>query len=394
MQSLLSNVLERERTIWTRSGFSRLDHRSPGTTFELIEEKTILVGPHRIPTAFFLVKPDESLNMKRRASVAKLESSIIEKEKEKESSTDTDVASEHKDSTASLKEALIKNPSVIQLLNSTASKSGAAGQPASGGKSNRTVVFRFPEAKEEEDSYFCLPKMTAVGRIGSSTRLLAHLERLVDEEPVARELTIIIKGASERLHELLAESCMDPMKLSAELPLVRSLQVVYRECCIGFRPPAGLQDDFWPPDVAENSAAAKAKKPKAPKAIPEPKPKPSAATASSSSANAANANKQCAHCGIRGTPQWRRGPDGAGTLCNACGVKWKHGKLQIPGKKQSEAKESNVEPTKGPTAVQPVKEAVVPLKKRKFLQASYSSANASQAASAEEIKDEPQVKEQ
>ncbi|CAG8814794.1 25367_t:CDS:2, partial [Dentiscutata erythropus] len=24
---------------------------------------------------------------------------------------------------------------------------------------------------------------------------------------------------------------------------------------------------------------------------------------------------------------WRRGPDGAGTLCNACGVKWKQGKI-------------------------------------------------------------------
>ncbi|KAI8991150.1 hypothetical protein BDF20DRAFT_843019 [Mycotypha africana] len=24
---------------------------------------------------------------------------------------------------------------------------------------------------------------------------------------------------------------------------------------------------------------------------------------------------------------WRRGPQGAGTLCNACGVKWKHGKI-------------------------------------------------------------------
>jgi hypothetical protein len=24
---------------------------------------------------------------------------------------------------------------------------------------------------------------------------------------------------------------------------------------------------------------------------------------------------------------WRRGPHGAGTLCNACGVKWKHGKI-------------------------------------------------------------------
>ena len=41
MQSLLSNVLERERAIWTRSGFSRYEAKSPGMTFELIEEKTI-----------------------------------------------------------------------------------------------------------------------------------------------------------------------------------------------------------------------------------------------------------------------------------------------------------------------------------------------------------------
>ncbi|MBY0462360.1 MAG: GATA zinc finger domain-containing protein, partial [Alphaproteobacteria bacterium] len=46
------------------------------------------------------------------------------------------------------------------------------------------------------------------------------------------------------------------------------------------------------------------------------------------------AMKQCAHCGSKGTPQWRRGPDGAGTLCNACGVKWKHGKLALPRKNE------------------------------------------------------------
>ncbi|RUS33685.1 hypothetical protein BC938DRAFT_470578 [Jimgerdemannia flammicorona] len=37
--------------------------------------------------------------------------------------------------------------------------------------------------------------------------------------------------------------------------------------------------------------------------------------------------KKCAYCGSRSTPMWRRGPGGAGTLCNACGVKWKHGKI-------------------------------------------------------------------
>ncbi|OZJ06094.1 hypothetical protein BZG36_01133 [Bifiguratus adelaidae] len=37
--------------------------------------------------------------------------------------------------------------------------------------------------------------------------------------------------------------------------------------------------------------------------------------------------KKCAYCGSKSTPMWRRGPHGAGTLCNACGVKWKHGKI-------------------------------------------------------------------
>jgi hypothetical protein len=30
--------------------------------------------------------------------------------------------------------------------------------------------------------------------------------------------------------------------------------------------------------------------------------------------------KRCHSCNIAKTPEWRRGPDGAGTLCNACGL--------------------------------------------------------------------------
>ncbi|KAJ1977010.1 hypothetical protein H4R35_002467 [Dimargaris xerosporica] len=37
--------------------------------------------------------------------------------------------------------------------------------------------------------------------------------------------------------------------------------------------------------------------------------------------------KKCQYCGCKTTPMWRRGPAGPGTLCNACGVKWKHGKI-------------------------------------------------------------------
>lgn len=32
--------------------------------------------------------------------------------------------------------------------------------------------------------------------------------------------------------------------------------------------------------------------------------------------------RACIECGCHQTPLWRRGPRGAGTLCNACGVKW------------------------------------------------------------------------
>lgn len=37
--------------------------------------------------------------------------------------------------------------------------------------------------------------------------------------------------------------------------------------------------------------------------------------------------KTCLHCGTFKTPQWREGPKGKGTLCNACGVRYKQGGL-------------------------------------------------------------------
>ncbi|KAK4758486.1 hypothetical protein SAY87_019787 [Trapa incisa] len=37
--------------------------------------------------------------------------------------------------------------------------------------------------------------------------------------------------------------------------------------------------------------------------------------------------RQCSHCGVHKTPQWRTGPFGAKTLCNACGVRYKSGRL-------------------------------------------------------------------
>lgn len=40
-----------------------------------------------------------------------------------------------------------------------------------------------------------------------------------------------------------------------------------------------------------------------------------------------NSERRCSHCLVQNTPQWRTGPLGAKTLCNACGVRYKSGRL-------------------------------------------------------------------
>lgn len=37
--------------------------------------------------------------------------------------------------------------------------------------------------------------------------------------------------------------------------------------------------------------------------------------------------RRCTHCAVHKTPQWRTGPYGPKTLCNACGVRYKSGRL-------------------------------------------------------------------
>nr|GMD51463.1 GATA transcription factor 5 [Ipomoea batatas]GMD54831.1 GATA transcription factor 5 [Ipomoea batatas] len=43
--------------------------------------------------------------------------------------------------------------------------------------------------------------------------------------------------------------------------------------------------------------------------------------------HSAQQSRRCSHCGVQKTPQWRAGPLGAKTLCNACGVRFKSGRL-------------------------------------------------------------------
>ncbi|KAK8945694.1 GATA transcription factor 5 [Platanthera guangdongensis] len=46
-----------------------------------------------------------------------------------------------------------------------------------------------------------------------------------------------------------------------------------------------------------------------------------------SAASCASGERRCSHCGVQKTPQWRAGPHGPKTLCNACGVRFKSGRL-------------------------------------------------------------------
>ncbi|GER35091.1 GATA transcription factor [Striga asiatica] len=46
-----------------------------------------------------------------------------------------------------------------------------------------------------------------------------------------------------------------------------------------------------------------------------------------SGGGASAGQRRCAHCGVTKTPQWRAGPLGPKTLCNACGVRYKSGRL-------------------------------------------------------------------
>ena len=60
---------------------------------------------------------------------------------------------------------------------------------------------------------------------------------------------------------------------------------------------------------------------------PAKKPKKKPALDVPGSSGATQTPRRCSHCGVQKTPQWRTGPLGAKTLCNACGVRYKSGRL-------------------------------------------------------------------
>ncbi|WVZ68860.1 hypothetical protein U9M48_017742 [Paspalum notatum var. saurae] len=84
---------------------------------------------------------------------------------------------------------------------------------------------------------------------------------------------------------------------------------------------------------AESGISAQAFPPKKPSkkkdAPPTPQAQPPTVTASQpgGSSAASAEGRRCLHCETDKTPQWRTGPLGPKTLCNACGVRYKSGRL-------------------------------------------------------------------
>ncbi|XP_038899153.1 GATA transcription factor 9-like [Benincasa hispida] len=57
------------------------------------------------------------------------------------------------------------------------------------------------------------------------------------------------------------------------------------------------------------------------------KPPKSSSSKKKDASNGDSSGRKCLHCQAEKTPQWRTGPMGPKTLCNACGVRYKSGRL-------------------------------------------------------------------
>jgi hypothetical protein len=87
-------------------------------------------------------------------------------------------------------------------------------------------------------------------------------------------------------------------------------------------PPSPASAAISPSESGTAAPAFPAKKPSKPAKKKEPPTTPAPNAAAS-----AGEGRRCLHCETDKTPQWRTGPLGPKTLCNACGVRYKSGRL-------------------------------------------------------------------
>lgn len=107
-------------------------------------------------------------------------------------------------------------------------------------------------------------------------------------------------------------SCCNSLKVPTNYPVRARSKRRRRRAGYGSLP---VQQPLW-----LNQASVKSKKEVSFTLPPLP-------AISSGGASGAAMGRRCLHCQADKTPQWRAGPMGPKTLCNACGVRYKSGRL-------------------------------------------------------------------
>ncbi|KXG23061.1 hypothetical protein SORBI_3008G051500, partial [Sorghum bicolor] len=93
-------------------------------------------------------------------------------------------------------------------------------------------------------------------------------------------------------------------------------------------PPQEIQDPESPPEPDSPILDSMKDVNNLPPPPPPAEPVPAAAAAAAPGNDEINKpEKWCLHCGITSTLRWRTGPAGESTLCNACGVRYRQGRL-------------------------------------------------------------------
>ncbi|KAF8980021.1 hypothetical protein BGZ46_004734 [Entomortierella lignicola] len=214
--------------------------------------------------------------------------------------------------------------------------------PADGGNSARIAAsFYLPTAEESR---------IGIAGTGTSTSPGAS-------QGMAQATTLVILQATTELWASLQQCVSDPaatyrfmmemMKhippriyVQYNLPLdtpdeqLKSIDLKHTPESPKAPPKAQDSSKRRPETLTEQTTAVKVKRPKAThdeKTALGSKGNTQAKKSSSSSntISALSHQRQCAYCGCTSTPTWRRGPDGPHTLCNACGVKWRQGRIFI-----------------------------------------------------------------
>ena len=103
--------------------------------------------------------------------------------------------------------------------------------------------------------------------------------------------------------------------------------------------------------VSERNTSTPIQKPATGRSNHAASPSPAAVSSATSGSPGASPNKACTGCGKINSPEWRRGPSGHKTLCNACGLRYARSLTRRKKKKGKDGEVEFIEPTGDPTVV-------------------------------------------